>query len=45
MRLAMTPSGEVAQTLTSATSNRELNREVRAACMAWELDMNALRTI
>ena len=43
--LAMTPSGEVAQTLTSAKSNRELNREVRAACMGWGLGTNALRTI
>ena len=33
MRLAATPSGEVAQTLTSASSKQGLNREARAACL------------
>ena len=33
MCLMATPSGEVAQTLMSATSKRELNREVWAALL------------
>ena len=32
-RLITTPSGEVAQTLTSATNKQELNRETRAALL------------
>ena len=33
MRLTTTPSGEVAQMLTSATSEQGLDREARAACL------------
>ena len=33
MCLTATPSGEVAQTLTSTTSKWELNREVQAALL------------
>ena len=32
-RLPTTPSGEVAQTLASATSERGLNREAQIACL------------
>ena len=33
MRLSTTPSGEVAQTLASATSEQGLDREAQAACL------------
>ena len=33
MRLAATPSGEVAQTLTYTTSERGLDRESQVACL------------
>ena len=33
MRLSTTPSGEVAQTLSSATSEQGLDREAQAACL------------
>ena len=45
MRLAATPSGEVAQTLTSVSSKQGLNKEARAVCIGWGLGLNALRTI
>ena len=45
MRLAVTPSGEVAQMLTSTSSERGLNREAWAVCTRWGLGLNALRAI
>ena len=45
LHLAVTPSGKVAQTLQSASSEQELNREVPAACLGWGQCLNALRTI
>ena len=45
MRLAATPSGEVAQTLTSISSKQGLNKEARDVCIGWGLGLNALRTI
>ena len=44
-RLTATPSREVAQMLTSASSEQGLNREARAACLGQGPGMNALRTI
>ena len=43
--LAMTPSGEVARSLASTSSELGLNREMWAACIEWGLGLNALRTI
>ena len=43
--LTSTPSREVAQMLTSASSEQGLNREARAACLGQGPGMNALRTI
>ena len=44
-RLTTTPSGEVAQTLASATSEWGLNREAQVAGLGSGPDLNALRTI
>ena len=41
----MTPSGEVAQTLTSATSKQRLNRKVQAALLRVKTGLNALKAI
>ena len=45
MCLTTTPSREVAQMLTSATSKQGLNREVRAALLKVRMGLNALRAI
>ena len=39
------PSGEIAQTLASATSKQEMNREAWAALLRVRTRLNALRAI
>ena len=45
LSLATTPSREVAQRLSSTSSEEGLNREAWAACIGWRPGLNTLRTI
>ena len=44
-RLDTTPSGEVARTLASTSSEQGLNREIQVASLGCRLGLNALRKI